>query len=99
MNLYRYEIGSDDGDEEILAGKRFIDIFVNRNDAIAHIRAHYAPIAVRIECDEPLVGFCVLVAVPVNDNDELPDETLWLCDSMTFGMGAPAHTLHCICNR
>ena len=79
MKLYRYEIGSDDGDEEIIAGKNLIGEFASSNDAINHIRHIYLPTDVYIEIEPSLAQYQVFTAIACNS--ESFDETLWLLDS------------------
>ena len=82
MKLYRYEIGSDDGDEDIITGKELIGEFDCIADATNYIRNHYLPINISVEKREPIAQLHVFAAMPCNDDSDFIDEMLWLleCD-------------------
>lgn len=79
MKLYRYELGSDDGDEEILAGKKFVGKFASSNDVLDYLRRIYTPAQVSVESEPPLEQYQVFVVIAYN-RDESLDEVLWLLD-------------------
>ena len=79
MKLYRYEIGSDDGDEEILAGKKLIGEFASPTDALDYLRRIHAPTQINIESDPPLAQYKVFAVIACNPNESL-DEVLWLLE-------------------
>jgi aminopeptidase-like protein len=84
MKLYRYELGSDDGDEEIIAGKKLVGEFSSPNDALDYLRRIHAPTQVSIETEPPLAQFKVFAVIACN-RDESLDEALWLLE---YGDGA-----------
>jgi aminopeptidase-like protein len=83
MKLYRYELGSDDGDEEVIAGKKLVGEFTSPNVALDYLRRIHAPTQVSIESEPALAQYKVFAVIACNPNESL-DEVLWLLD---FGDG------------
>ena len=79
MQLFRYELGSDDGDEEIVAGKKLVGEFASPNDALDYIRRVHLPTKVNIETEPPLAQYRVFAVLACNADESL-DEVLWLLD-------------------
>ncbi len=79
MKLYRFEIGSDDGDEEIMKYKELVGEFPSDADAHDYIRHQYSPTNIMLKTVEPFAHFNALVAF-VCDADEPIDEILWLTE-------------------
>ncbi len=76
MKLYRYELGSDCGDEEIIAGKQLIGEFFSDNKAFDYLRSMYSP-TISIEFQIPIEQYQVFT-IGTENYDESLDEVLFL---------------------
>ena len=79
MKLYRYELGSDDGDEEIIVGKKFVAEFASNNEALDYIRRIHLPTDISIVTEPSLAQYRVFAVIACN-HDESLDEVLWLLE-------------------
>jgi hypothetical protein len=77
MRLYRYELGSDDGVEDVLAGKVLFAEYPNPNDAIEAIDRFYAPTLVELHLMDEF-EIKVYAATPIDRSIEPSDEALWI---------------------
>lgn len=84
IKLYRHEIGSDDGDEEVLAGKKLVGEFASSDEALDYLRRIHAPTQVSIESEPPLAQYKVFAVIACN-LDESMDEVLWLLEFTESG--------------
>ena len=77
MELYRYELGSDDSDEDVIALKKLIGRFDDLASALYLVSKFYEPVKVNIEEWQVMGSFQSFTALPA-DGSEPSDECLWL---------------------